>query len=133
MTAQGSEKVWVFDAAEALGDPSLLPLLEPFGTDGLEKVFAACDPEQQAARFGAAQAFLEVLQRAFDERFPGRVAALSSGRLDTGLILSIGDDDDTIWAASTILDDADNNPEDAAAWVLDQLTDEPAVRTSGRT
>jgi HEAT repeat protein len=68
--------VWVFEAAEALADPSLLPLLEPFGRDGLESAFAACDPKEQAARFDAAQAFLEQLQKAFDEHSGPRRRAL---------------------------------------------------------
>jgi HEAT repeat protein len=116
--------VWVFDAAEALGDPTLLPLLEPFAREGLEKVFAACDPDQQAARFRAAHAFLDLLQKSFDEHDPGRVATLSSCRLDTGLILSTGDDDGVIWSASAILDGADNDPAKAVAWVLEHLSGE---------
>jgi len=119
--------VWVFDAAEALGDPTLPPLLEPFGREGLERVFAACDPEQQAARFRAAQAFLDLLQKAFDEHGLERVATLSSGRLDTGLTLSIGDDDGVIWSASAILDGADNDPAEAVKWVLGHLPGERPV------
>lgn len=116
--------VWVFAAAEALGDMSLLPLLEPFGTEGLERTLAACDPLQRATRLLAAWRFLNLLQEAFDQNHPGRVATLFSERLDTGLILSTGDEDGTIWFASAILDTVADDPEAAVAWVLGHLAAE---------
>ncbi|MER5350285.1 HEAT repeat domain-containing protein [Kitasatospora sp. NPDC002551] len=80
--------VLTFGAAEILGAPELLPLLEDYDPDdpGVAQALAACDPARRARLDGAAWELVHALERLR----PDLAAAVWAARCEPGLTLGVG-------------------------------------------
>ncbi|MEW6471091.1 MAG: HEAT repeat domain-containing protein [Actinomycetota bacterium] len=114
----GDVAVWVFEAAETLGDPSFLPYLEGYDDeDGtVEEARQACDPARRSRLNDAAAALLELLH----ERSSGVVWRLYCDRLGepVPLLAAGASDDDPAWAVEMDLEAAGWDAQVAAQRII---------------
>ncbi|MFE7562163.1 HEAT repeat domain-containing protein [Kitasatospora sp. NPDC057500] len=108
--------VLTFGAAEVLGAPELLPLLEEYDPDdrGVAAALAACDPVRRARLEGDAWTLVCAVERLRPDLAP----ALWAERCEPGLTLGFGDDPDApCYDVAALLARADGDPERAAELV----------------
>ncbi|MFB7472309.1 HEAT repeat domain-containing protein [Kitasatospora sp. NPDC056184] len=108
--------VLTFRAAEILGAPELLPLLEDYDPDdtGVADALAACDPSRRVRLEDGAWGLLGELERLR----PDLAAAVWAARCEPGLTLAVGDAPDApVYDVGALLDRAGGDPVRAAELV----------------
>ncbi|MFF2954020.1 HEAT repeat domain-containing protein [Kitasatospora sp. NPDC057965] len=107
--------VLTFRAAEILGAPELLPLLEDYDPDdhGVADAVAACEPSRRARLEEGAWALVRALER----QRPDLAAAVWSTRCEPGLTLGIGGPDEPVYDVAGLLGRAGGDPVRAAELV----------------
>ncbi|MGW3227079.1 HEAT repeat domain-containing protein [Kitasatospora sp. NPDC001095] len=109
-------EVLTFRAAEILGAPELLPLLEDYAPDdhGVAEAVAACDPARRARHDEAAWTLVRTLERLRPELAP----AVWATRCEPGLTLGLGSGPDApVYDVAALLARADGDPQRAAELV----------------
>jgi hypothetical protein len=125
---QDDAHIFTFQAAELLGHPSLVPLLEEYEPRWSGDALRECDPVRRSQRDTAAMVMVDTVHALR----PDLDITVIGERCEPGLLLAVFNGvpprESRRWGVENLLDRADGDPQLAAQLVLEDLTEhEPSA------